>query len=101
MLGGILDDGLQRASGMPQNAAHHLKHREVNLIRKIERLAEEIFFFRLFGGKKVRLDGVLDIQIVADLMDETLMNKDDETKLKAIKEKVTAFSLKFPVPGIE
>lgn len=42
-----------------------------------------------------------DMQTVADLMDEALMNRADENKLSAIKEKVKAFSLKFPVPGIE
>lgn len=42
-----------------------------------------------------------DIDAVANLIDETLMNRADESKLKAIKEKVKEFSLKFPVPGIE
>jgi len=42
-----------------------------------------------------------DIQIVADLMDETLLNRTNESKLDSIKEKVKEFSLKFPVPGIE
>jgi glycine hydroxymethyltransferase len=46
------------------------------------------------GAKEV------DMQTIVDLIDETLMNKDDETKLAAIKEKVKTFSLKFPVPGI-
>lgn len=42
-----------------------------------------------------------DMQTVADLIDEALMNRTEENKLKAIKEKVKEFSLKFPVPGIE
>src|SRR6185295_17262847 len=42
-----------------------------------------------------------DIQVVADLLDETLMNRTDESKLSSIKEKVREFSLKFPVPGID
>ncbi len=41
-----------------------------------------------------------DMQTVADLIDEALMNRADETKLSEIKEKVKQFSLKFPVPGI-
>ncbi len=43
----------------------------------------------------------VDIQVIADLLDETLMNREDEAKLSQIKEKVREFSLKFPVPGIE
>jgi glycine hydroxymethyltransferase len=42
-----------------------------------------------------------DMKVVADLMDETLMNRADEAKLPTIKEKVREFSLRFPVPGIE
>ncbi len=42
-----------------------------------------------------------DMQTVADLMDEALMNRADETKLASVKDKVKAFALKFPVPGIE
>ncbi len=42
-----------------------------------------------------------DMKTVADLMHEALMNRTDENKLAAIKEKVKDFSLKFPVPGIE
>lgn len=42
-----------------------------------------------------------DMQTVAELTDEALMNRADEYKLKAIKEKVKEFSLRFPVPGIE
>ena len=42
-----------------------------------------------------------DMQTVADLMDEALNNRTDESKLSEIKEKVKSFSLKFPVPGIE
>ena len=42
-----------------------------------------------------------DMQVVADLIDETLMHRADEGKLLQVKEKVREFSLKFPVPGIE
>ncbi len=42
-----------------------------------------------------------NMQTVADLIDVTLMHKDDPIKLKAIQEQVKAFALKFPVPGIE
>ncbi|MDE2019431.1 MAG: serine hydroxymethyltransferase [Patescibacteria group bacterium] len=42
-----------------------------------------------------------DMQAVADLMDEALASRTDETRLAAIKEKVKTFSLRFPVPGIE
>lgn len=42
-----------------------------------------------------------DMQVVADLINESLMNRTDEGKLSGIKEKVKQFSLKFPVPGIE
>ena len=42
-----------------------------------------------------------DMQTVADLMDEALMNRADEPKLAAIKKSVVEFSLRFPVPGIE
>lgn len=42
-----------------------------------------------------------DMQTIADLMDETLINRTDDAKLPAIKEKVKEFSLRFPVPGIE
>ncbi|MBI3232113.1 MAG: serine hydroxymethyltransferase [Candidatus Doudnabacteria bacterium] len=42
-----------------------------------------------------------DMQIVADLIDETLMRRADEPKLLQIKAKVKEFSLRFPVPGIE
>jgi glycine hydroxymethyltransferase len=42
-----------------------------------------------------------DMQTVADLIDETLIARADESKLAAIKEKVKKFSLRFPVPGIE
>lgn len=41
-----------------------------------------------------------DMQTIAELLDEALMSKDDESKLAAVKEKVKQFSLKFPVPGI-
>ncbi len=42
-----------------------------------------------------------DMQVVADLIDETLTHRADEGKLLQVKEKVREFSLKFPVPGIE
>ncbi len=42
-----------------------------------------------------------DMQNVADLMDEALMNRADENKLIEIKEKVKQFALQFPVPGID
>ncbi len=42
-----------------------------------------------------------DMQTAADLMDEALMNRGDESKLTEIKEKVKQFALRFPVPGIE
>jgi glycine hydroxymethyltransferase len=42
-----------------------------------------------------------DMQTVADLMDEALMNRTDETKLKQVSQKVKDFSLRFPVPAIE
>lgn len=42
-----------------------------------------------------------DMQIVADLMDEALMNRSDDIKLKQVSQKVKEFSLIFPVPGIE
>jgi len=42
-----------------------------------------------------------DMQIVADLMDEALMNRSDNIKLKQVSQKVKEFSLIFPVPGIE
>lgn len=42
-----------------------------------------------------------DMQTVADLIDETLMNRGDESRLPVIKTKVKEFSLRFPVPGIE
>ncbi|MBI5529959.1 MAG: serine hydroxymethyltransferase [Candidatus Doudnabacteria bacterium] len=42
-----------------------------------------------------------DMQTVADLMDEALMNRSDENKLTEIKEKVKQFALRFPVPGVE
>ena len=41
------------------------------------------------------------MKTVVALIDETLINKDDEKKLKEIKKKVKTFSLKFPVPGIK
>ena len=42
-----------------------------------------------------------DMQTVADLIDEALTNRTDESQLREIKQKVKEFSLKFPVPGIE
>lgn len=42
-----------------------------------------------------------DMQTVADLMDEALMNRENENKLKDIKEKVKNFALRFPVPAID
>lgn len=38
---------------------------------------------------------------VAELIDKTLMKKDDEKELKKIAKEVKTFSLKFPVPGIK
>jgi glycine hydroxymethyltransferase len=43
----------------------------------------------------------VDMETVAQLMDEALQSRANEAKLSAIKEKVKEFSLKFPVPGIE
>jgi glycine hydroxymethyltransferase len=45
--------------------------------------------------------GVADMKTVADLIDETLMRREDEAALATIREKVKKFSLTFPVPGIE
>jgi glycine hydroxymethyltransferase len=42
-----------------------------------------------------------DMKTVADLIDETLIHREDEAALAAIHEKVKRFSLSFPVPGIE
>jgi glycine hydroxymethyltransferase len=42
-----------------------------------------------------------DMKTVADLIDETLAHREDETALGTIRQKVKIFSLKFPVPGIE
>ncbi len=42
-----------------------------------------------------------DIKIVAELIDKSLMNKDNAEKLKSIKQEVKEFSLKFPVPAID
>lgn len=41
-----------------------------------------------------------DMQIVAELIDEALENRNNETQLLEVKEKVKSFALKFPVPGI-
>ncbi|HEY5220860.1 MAG TPA: serine hydroxymethyltransferase [Candidatus Paceibacterota bacterium] len=45
--------------------------------------------------------GLDDMKTVADLLDETLMHREDEAALAAIREKIKKFSLRFPVPGIE
>jgi glycine hydroxymethyltransferase len=45
--------------------------------------------------------GVNDMKTVADLIDATLMHREDDAALGAIREKVKKFSLQFPVPGIE
>ena len=45
--------------------------------------------------------GEADMKTVADLIDETLMHREDEAALGAIRQKVKEFSLRFPVPGIE
>jgi glycine hydroxymethyltransferase len=45
--------------------------------------------------------GMNDMKTVANLVDETLIHREDESALGAIKEKVKKFSLRFPVPGIE
>ncbi len=42
-----------------------------------------------------------DMQTVAELIDETLVSRADESKLKVIKNKVEEFALRFPVPGIQ
>lgn len=42
-----------------------------------------------------------DMETVADLIDEALRNKDDESRLRSIKSRVRDFALKFPVPGID
>lgn len=41
------------------------------------------------------------MKIVADLIDRSLISRDDESNLKQIKKEVKTFSLKFPVPGIK
>ncbi len=40
----------------------------------------------------------MDMEIVADLMDRTLMVKDDEEKLNQMRNEVREFSVKFPLP---
>jgi glycine hydroxymethyltransferase len=45
--------------------------------------------------------GVADMQTIADLLDQALAARADETKLAAIRAEVKKFALKFPVPGIE
>jgi glycine hydroxymethyltransferase len=42
-----------------------------------------------------------DMKTVADLIDETLIHRNDEAALGAIRKEVREFSLRFPVPGIE
>lgn len=42
-----------------------------------------------------------DMEIVARMLDDILVNRADEKKLQEIKQQVKDFSLKFPVPGIE
>ncbi len=44
--------------------------------------------------------GERDMAVVADLIDEALAARESEAALAAIREKVRAFALKFPVPGI-
>jgi glycine hydroxymethyltransferase len=44
--------------------------------------------------------GEHDMKTVTDLIDETLMHRDDEASLGAVRDKVKKFSLRFPVPGI-
>lgn len=41
-----------------------------------------------------------DMEIIAELLDEALQNRDDKRKLLKTAKKVKEFSLKFPVPGI-
>lgn len=43
---------------------------------------------------------VKDMATVAQFIDEVLMAKDDEKKLRQIQKQVKAFALEFPVPGI-
>ena len=42
-----------------------------------------------------------DMETVAEFIDSALMHKDNMSELEKIKNKVTEFSLSFPVPGIE
>ena len=42
-----------------------------------------------------------EMETVAEFIDEALQNKDNESKLKELRARVTEFSQKFPVPGIE
>lgn len=44
---------------------------------------------------------VSDMQTVADLMDDALVNRAHDVRLAAVKEKVKEFALKFPVPAID
>lgn len=41
-----------------------------------------------------------DMKVVADLIDESLRNRESKSKLKEIKKKVSTFSKQFPIPGI-
>ncbi len=45
--------------------------------------------------------GESDMDTIAGFIDQALQNKDNETELTAIKQKVKEFALRFPVPGIE
>jgi glycine hydroxymethyltransferase len=42
-----------------------------------------------------------DMDIVAEFIDQALINKDNESKLKEVKSQVTKLALQFPVPGID
>ncbi len=41
-----------------------------------------------------------EMDVVADLIDRAISNRNDQTKLDEVKQAVIDFSLKFPVPGI-
>jgi glycine hydroxymethyltransferase len=42
-----------------------------------------------------------DMQVIADIIDETLLNRANPDALKTIAQKVRAFTAPFPVPGID
>ena len=42
-----------------------------------------------------------DMETIAGFIDETVQNKNDESRLRQMKTRVAEFALKFPVPGIE